>query len=51
MVWALARLANMEKWMINAKVMRVGANVLIRRNPSLQDNPCLKLEVPPIKGR
>jgi hypothetical protein len=29
MVWALARLANMEKWMTNAKVMRVEASVLI----------------------
>jgi hypothetical protein len=33
MVWALAKLVNMEKMMVVAKVMRVGATVLIRRNP------------------
>jgi hypothetical protein len=41
----------MEKMMVVAKVMRVGATILFERNPSLQDDPCLKLEVPPIKGR
>jgi hypothetical protein len=40
----------MEKMMVVAKVMRVGATILIERNPSLQDNPYLKLEVPLLRA-
>jgi hypothetical protein len=40
----------MEKMMVVAKVMRVGATILIERNPSLQDDPCLKLEFPLLRA-